>query len=62
MKAKHPVELFGGDCDVEGPWVDGKPHGLCIVQGEEFRGVATFTHGQLHGGPCWYQNISGGWR
>jgi hypothetical protein len=62
MKAKHPVKFFGGDCDVEGPWVDGKPHGLCIVQGELERGVATFTHGQLHGGPCWMQDIEYGWR
>jgi hypothetical protein len=47
---------------VEGPWVDGKPHGLCIVEGEAWRGVGTFTHGQLHGGPCWYQNIINGAR
>jgi hypothetical protein len=58
-KAKHPVEWFGGDCEVEGPWVDGKPHGLCIVQGEHERGVGTFTHGQLHGGPFWLQDNDG---
>ena len=46
---------------MEGPWVDGKPHGLCIVEGERARGVGTFTHGQLHGGPCWRQD-SDGWR
>jgi hypothetical protein len=62
-KAKHPVGFFDvGDCDVEGPWVDGKPHGLCIVETERYRGVGTFTHGQLHGGPCWKQAIRGEWR
>jgi NAD-dependent dihydropyrimidine dehydrogenase PreA subunit len=47
---------------VEGPWVDGKPHGLCIIEAEGYRGVGTFTHGHLHGGPCWLQGISSGRR
>jgi hypothetical protein len=38
---------------VEGPWLEGKPHGICIFEGEDHRGVATFTEGQVHGGPFW---------
>jgi hypothetical protein len=31
-KDKYPVMTFGVTLfwSVEGPWVDGKPHGLCI--------------------------------
>lgn len=32
---------------VEGEWLNGKPHGVCIV--EELytgRGITTFTHGE----------------
>ena len=61
-KAKHPVKFLGGDYEVEGPWVDGKPHGVCIVEGQYTRGVGTFTHGQLHGGPCWRHWIEYGGR
>ena len=47
---------------MEGPWVDGKPHGICILEAEKGRGVGTFTHGELHGGPCWKQDIEDGKR
>ncbi len=43
---------------MEGPWVDGKPHGLCSWRGEFARGVGTFTHGELHGGPFWFKVVS----
>ena len=33
-----------------------------MFEGEDFRGVGTFTHGQLHGGPFWWQDIKDGWR
>ena len=38
---------FGGSehWSVEGPWIDGKPHGLYIFEAEGVRGVALFTHG-----------------
>ena len=38
---------------VEGEWLEGKPHGVCIYDGKNSKGVATFTRGQLHGGPRW---------
>ena len=30
---------------VEGEWLEGKPHGVCIYEDEYERGVATFTRG-----------------
>ncbi len=47
---------------MEGPWINDKPHGLCIFEGEDLRGVGTFTHGELHGGPYWNEYISAGVR
>ncbi len=43
------------DCwdSVEGEWLNGKPHGVCIVENLLNRGIATFTNGLLHGGPHW---------
>ena len=38
---------------VEGEWLNGVPHGVCIVESEDCRGVITFTHGKPHGGPRW---------
>ena len=36
---------------VEGEWLNGKPHGVCIVDRKKTRGVVTFTKGKRHGGP-----------
>jgi hypothetical protein len=38
---------------VEGEWLNGVPHGVCIVESDYARGVITFTHGKTHGGPTW---------
>ena len=38
---------------VEGEWLNGKPHGVCIFEDKFNRGIATFTHGEKHGGPKW---------
>ena len=34
-----------GEWVVEGEWLEGKPHGVCIYDNEYERGVATFTRG-----------------
>jgi hypothetical protein len=38
---------------VEGEWLNGVPHGVCIIDREDRRGVCTFTHGKPYGGPGW---------
>jgi hypothetical protein len=40
---------------VEGEWLNGVPHGICIVEDKERRGIMTFTHGKLNGGPSWLE-------
>jgi hypothetical protein len=36
---------------VEGEWLNGVPHGVCIIDSASLRGLYTFTFGKLHGGP-----------
>ena len=45
----------GESFTVEGEWMDGVPHGVCIVENEKNRGVLTFTKGKEHGGPKWLE-------
>ena len=33
-----------------------------MFESEDYRGVGTFTHGQLHGGPYWNEVIKIGYR
>ncbi len=40
---------------VEGEWLNGVPHGVCIIDREDIRGLYTFTHGKYHGGPAWLE-------
>jgi hypothetical protein len=40
---------------VEGEWLDGVPHGICIVEDKYDRGIMIFTHGKLNGGPSWFE-------
>jgi hypothetical protein len=47
---------------VEGEWLNGVPHGVCIIEREDRRGVYTFTHGKVNGGPCWWENKKDGTR
>ena len=46
---------FFGEYTVEGEWVNGVPHGVCIVESEYGRGVTTFTHGKQRGGLKWWE-------
>ena len=41
----------GGRYTVEGEWLDGVPHGVCIAENDKARGVMTFTNGIRTGGP-----------
>jgi hypothetical protein len=61
---KHVVTRFGKQhvWTVRGEWLNGVPHGVCMYEGENDSGVATFTKGELHGGPHWYQRKSNGIR
>jgi hypothetical protein len=36
----------GDECTVEGEWLDGVPHGICIVENDDDRGIMTFTKGK----------------
>ena len=59
-KDKHVVD--GEEWTVEGEWLNGVPHGVCIVDSEYTRGVITFTHGKWQGGPQWYEEKDTGTR
>jgi hypothetical protein len=41
---------------VEGEWLNGVPHGICIVEDHQARGVFVFTHGNPKGAPGWLEN------
>ncbi len=47
---------------VEGEWLNGLPHGVCIIDSEDRRGVYTFTHGVIYGGPVWWEDKKTGSR
>ncbi len=47
---------------VEGEWLNGVPHGVCIFDYERKRGVITFTHGKIQGGPWWAEYKDSGSR
>ena len=53
---------IGTEWTVEGEWLNGVPHGVCIVESEYERGVTTFTHGKQHGGPSWLEDKDDGAR
>jgi hypothetical protein len=55
MKDKYIV-LGDVECTVEGEWLNGVPHGVCIYETEYTRGIMTFTHGKIHGGPSWRED------
>ncbi len=39
---------------MEGEWLNGLPHGICIIEDKDSRGVATFVHGKQNG-PLWLE-------
>ncbi len=47
---------------VEGEWLNGVPHGVCIIDRADIRGVYTFTQGIPNGGPSWWENKEDGMR
>ena len=51
-KDTHNVEGLD-EFTVEGEWLNGVPHGICIAENDFGRGILTFTHGKLNGGPAW---------
>jgi hypothetical protein len=61
-KDTYTVPIYG-EYTVEGEWLNGVPHGVCIVETEYERGVFTFTHGKhYHGGPSWWERKYSGER
>jgi hypothetical protein len=44
---------------VEGEWINGVPHGPCIVESEQGRGIMTYSHGKVAGGPSWFETDDG---
>ena len=42
--------------------MNGKPHGICIIEDKDFRGVSIFTHGNPNGGPTWVEQKKDGTR
>ena len=52
---KDKFIFLGIETTVEGEWLNGKPHGICIIENEGARGVYTFAHGKPDGGPCWVE-------
>lgn len=59
-KDKHIYD--GAEYSVEGEWLNGVPHGVCIIETNDKRGVFTFTHGKPHGGPEWWEEKEDGTR
>jgi hypothetical protein len=54
----YEIRLYGkiNKILVHGEWLNGKPHGICIVRKRHFIGIMTFTNG-VNNGPGW---IDGG--
>jgi hypothetical protein len=54
--------LLDKETTVEGEWLDGKPHGICLFENEGSRGVMTFTNGNPYGAPYWIESKVNGKR
>jgi hypothetical protein len=59
---KDKIIIFGQEGTVEGEWLNGEPHGICIFENQGARGVFTFTHGKPEGGACWLERKDDGTR
>jgi hypothetical protein len=59
---KDKYTYKGEEYTVEGEWLNGVPHGVCITDTEDRRGVYTFTNGKPHGGPIWFEDKGTGER
>lgn len=47
--------MRGQELTVEGEWLNGVPHGICIFEHKEYRGINTFNYGKVDGGPVWFE-------
>lgn len=56
FKKGEYVDQFGQELIVEGEWLNGVPHGLCIVEGDSLRGIIAFTKGRYDGQPMWVED------
>jgi hypothetical protein len=45
---KDKYKIGHTEYTVEGEWLNGVQHGLCILESQYGRGVHTFTHGKQH--------------
>lgn len=45
---------------MEGEWLNGVPHGICIIEDEDDRGVAVYNHGKQNGAPAWIEDKENG--
>ena len=53
---KDTYRVFGDvEYTVEGEWLHDVPHGVCLVENENTKGIMTFTYGMMHGGPMWLE-------
>ena len=59
---KDKYKIGRTEYTVEGEWLNGVPHGVCIVEHEYERGVTTFTHGKQRGGLKWWEYKEDGTR
>ncbi len=58
---KDTYTCNGKKITVDGEWLNGLPHGICIVENHEVRGVFTFVHGKPIG-PQWAETKEDGIR
>jgi len=47
---------------VEGEWLNGVPHGICIIENELMRGIIVFNKGKINGAPGWMEFKENGLR
>ena len=59
---KDKYTYYDIEYTVEGEWLNGVPHGVCIIESKDRRGVNTFTHGKPDGGPAWWEDKDDGRR
>ena len=62
MFKKDKFKVFGKEATIEGEWLNGKPHGICIFEDEDSRGVMIFENGNPFGKPGWVETKKDGKR
>ena len=56
---KGTAVVDGTSSTIEGEWLNGRPHGICIVDNEIIRGVMSFNHGKVEGVQWFERKIDG---